>query len=202
MAIDKNPRQITRLRVEDQVKLEKLASVTSFDEGDNTPKFETISVTGDTIFKGNLESYNDSSLTFYQGNNSQTPSIYVSPLFDETVLSFNYNDGQAIDTSIMLDVSVDANILTDKSVFRHQLTLSSKTNTYIGIIYLLDKTPITSTQLLTIYTKATNGYLFLAVKVTGPIESQYAIGIGYTNNKWATTVGDAITNVSDVVTPL
>lgn len=89
-------------------------------------------------------------------------------------------------------------------MFRHQLTLSSKTNTYVGVIYLLDKTPITSTQLLTTYTHATNGYLFLAVKVSAPVGSQYAVGIGYRNdiNTWNTTDSDVITNVSDVVTTI
>lgn len=49
MAIDKNPRQITRLRVEDQAKLEKLASVTGFDEGDDTPQFDTLYVDGSLV---------------------------------------------------------------------------------------------------------------------------------------------------------
>lgn len=201
--IDKNPRQITRLRVEDQKNLERFINTSTYDSSTNTFEIgSNLEVNGNTIFKGNLDSYNDSLLTFYQGNNEQSADMAISPLFNENILSFNYYDGQAINSTINLDVSVDANILTNKSVFRHQLTLNSKTNTYIGIIYLLDNTPITSTQLLTTYTKATNGYLFLAVKVTGPVESQCAIGIGYNNNQWATIVGDAITGVTDTVKPL
>lgn len=49
MAIDKNPRQITRLRVEDQAKLEKLASVTGFDEGEDTPQFDSLYVDGSLV---------------------------------------------------------------------------------------------------------------------------------------------------------
>lgn len=208
--IDKNPRQITRLRVEDQAKLEKLASVTEFNEGDYTTQFDgSLNVNG-TIKSQEVVIYNDSQLTFYQGDSetaAQSANITITPLFGDietaTQLSFTYNlpDG-AEAYSAYLELEKTSNILTDKSVFRHQLTLQSATNTYVGVIYLLGNTPITSTQLLTAYTHAFNGYMFLAVKVTGPADSQNAIGIGYTNNKWATTYSDEITRVSDVVKPL
>ena len=110
MIIDKNPRQITRLRVEDQKKLEELATELTYNSTTNA--FEIGTNLG---VNGYLEAYNDSSLTFYQGNNAQTPSMGVSPLFDANKLSFFYNDGQDIDLSIMLDVSVEANILTDEN---------------------------------------------------------------------------------------
>ena len=213
MEIDKNPRQITRLRVEDQVKLEKLASVTRFYEGDNTPYFDALNVNGELYIntgmiisnnsqnKGNSIDLLNTDGTIYL-NGTDTDNNYIEFNLDGTIQTAltNKNTKTIFGKSIMKDPEQPEN--NNINLYRHQLTLNSATNTYIGVIYLLDNTPITSTQLLTTYTKAFNGYIFLAVKVTGPMGAQYAVGIGYTNNKWATTDSDAITNVSDVVKPL
>lgn len=92
----------------------------------------------------------------------------------------------------------------DITIYRHQLTLVSASNTYIGIILSRSNRKINSTSILTSVTGASssNNYLFLAVRVTGDTSAQYAVGIGYSNGKWATTVSDEIKSVSDSVTPL
>ena len=186
--IDKNPRQITRLRVEDQKRLEDLATEVVYNKDTDTTEIGTsLDVKGDIIISG--------------AGMIISPSACSLDLTDGSAIYLNGSDVDNNYIEFILDGTTQT-ALTNKNVFRHQLTLSSATNTYVGVIYLLDNTPITSTQLLTTHTKAFNGYIFLAVKVTGPVESQYAIGIGYTNNKWATTNSDAITNVSDVVTTI
>ena len=172
----------------------------------------TFEIGTDLYVNGSIKStdaimlYNDTQLTFYV-DKENSEDVTISPMFGYgegiTQLSFSYTLPDGAETYYAyLDLDKTSHILTDKNVFRHQLTLTSATNTYVGVIYLLDNTPITSTQLLTTHTKAFNGYIFLAVKVTGPMGAQYAIGIGYTNNTWATTDSDAITNVSDVVKPI
>lgn len=92
------------------------SSSNTFEIGTNLYVDGKLEINDDTIFKGNLDAYNDSLLTFYQGNNAQSIYMAISPLYDETKLAFLYNDGQAITTSIELDVSVNSNILTDKNV--------------------------------------------------------------------------------------
>lgn len=87
----------------------------TFEIGSNLEVNGNLEVNSDTIFKGNLKSYKDSILTFYQGDSSQSPYMDISPIFDEITLNFNYYDGQAIENSISLDVSVSSNILTDKN---------------------------------------------------------------------------------------
>lgn len=121
--MDKNPRQITRLRYLDARNLEKFVNSLTYESDTNTFEIGTklyvdgkFEVNDDAIFRGNLDAYNDSALTFYKGDNAQTPYMSMSPLFDTTTLSFLYYDGQAITTGIDLDVSVDAQILTDKNV--------------------------------------------------------------------------------------
>lgn len=120
--MDKNSRQITRLRYLDARNLEKFVNSLTYESDTNTFEIGTnlyvdgkLELNDDAIFKGNLDAYNDSALTLYQGDNAQSTYMAISPLFDETKLAFLYNDGQAIETSIRLDVSVDANILTDKN---------------------------------------------------------------------------------------
>ena len=135
MAIDKNPRQITRLRVEDQKNLERFINTSTYESSTNTFEIGT-----NLKVDGYLEAYNDSSLTFYQGNNAQTPSMGVSPLFGANQLSFFYNDGQDIDRSIMLDVSVDANILTDenvKTVFGNSLYGTGNIGLYVQYLSII-----------------------------------------------------------------
>lgn len=97
------------------------SSTNTFEIGTNLYVDGKLEINDDVFFKGNLDSYNDSALTFYQRDNAQSTYMSISPLFDETKLAFLYNDGQAIEASIGLDVSVDANILTDK-----------KTKTFFG----------------------------------------------------------------------
>lgn len=173
----------------------------------------TFEIDSDLEVNGTIKSndaimlYDDTQITFYF-EKENSADITISPLFefDETIpqLSFTYTLSDGTESySAYLDLDKSSNILTNKNVFRHQLTLQSATNTYVGVIYLLNKTQITSTQLLTTYTHATNGYFFLAVNVTAPLGSQYAIGIGYkNNNKWVTIDSDEIINVSDVVTTI
>lgn len=121
--MDKNPRQITRLRYLDARNLEKFVNSLTYESDTNTFEIGTnlyvdgkLEVDDDAIFRGNLDAYNDSALTFYQGDNAHTAFMGMSPIFDQTVVSFLYEDGQAISTSIDLDVSVDAHILTNKNV--------------------------------------------------------------------------------------
>lgn len=101
--IDKNPRQITRLRIEDQAKLEKLASVTRFDEGDNTPRFTVLYVDG-TAAANN----------FY---------VYETIDFTGGTIKYNSNDAgvefynsETEFTAHLHQVAANEEILTDKSV--------------------------------------------------------------------------------------
>lgn len=107
------------------------SSSNTFEIGPSLEVDSNLNVNGDTIFNGDLVSYRDSSFTFYEGDNSQTPSMGVSPLFDVNQLIFFYNDGQAIDSATMLDVSVDANILTNKNtktIFGKSIQKDSENN--------------------------------------------------------------------------
>jgi len=94
--IDKNPRQITRLRVEDQKKLEELATELTYNSTTNTVEVgKNLSVNGTILTNYNNEAFvivdeNNSSLTFSfeQGNalvikNENATGIYFDD-FDET----------------------------------------------------------------------------------------------------------------------
>lgn len=136
-------------------------------------KFE---VNDDVIFRGNLDGYNDSALTFYLGDNAQTPYMAMSPIFDRTTLSILYGDGQEITTSINLDVSVDAQILTNKNVktlfgnnsiygsgnidlYRHQLTAEDADGVTIFLTIISSNgLKIDSLQDLSAVTKPKDGY--------------------------------------------
>ena len=208
--IDKNPRQITRLRVEDQKNLEKIATKVVYNKDTDTTEIGT-----NLKVDGYLEAYNDESLTFYQRNNAQTPSMGVSPLFDANKLSFFYNDGQDIDLSIMLDVSVDANILTDENtktlfgnslygtgnidLYRHQLKVKVGGNAVYFVITSSSNLKVTSLQDLTTVTKATNGYFTLALR---PGETNDPLLVTYNNNVWGSSIGAITAITEDVVTPL
>lgn len=170
--MDKNPRQITRLRYLDARNLEKFVNSLTYESDTNTFEIGTklyvdgkFEVNDDAIFRGNLDAYNDSALTFYQGDNAQTPYMSMSPLFATTTLSFLYSDGQAINTSIDLDVSVDAQILTDKNVktfFGNKSIVKDPTKPNENNIDLYNhiiSIDINSTILLNIFVKASSSNL-------------------------------------------
>ena len=104
MAIDKNPRQITRLRVEDQAKLEKLASVTGFDEGEDTPQFDSLYVDG-SLAANNLYLYETID---FPGS--------ASLKYSEEDSEFIFSNAET-EFSVHLPLSyAEEEILTDKSV--------------------------------------------------------------------------------------
>lgn len=180
---------------------------------------DNLEVNGATIFKGNLYSYNDSAFSFYQGGDAQSPYMLISPLFNDIILSFSYNDGQHISSSINLDVSVEANILTDKNtktffgksilkdsennnidLYRHQLEVRVGGG---SIIYFV----ITSSSNLTIaslidlatVTKATNGYFTLGIH---PGETSEAVLVTFNNNVWGSSLGPITEITEDKVQPI
>ena len=203
MAIDKNPRQITRLRVEDQVKLEKLASVTRFDEGDNTPRFNELYVDG-TVSANNLYAYETIDFT-----GSGTIK------YNSNDAGFEFYNSETEFTAHLHQVAAAEEILTDQNVktlfgnslygtgnidlYRHQLKVKVGGNAVYFVITSSSNLKIASLQDLTTVTKATNGYFTLALR---PGETNDPLLVTYNNNKWGSSIG-AITEITeDVVQPL
>lgn len=224
--MDKNSRQITRLRYLDARNLEKFVNSLTYESDTNTFEIGTnlyvdgkLELNDDAIFKGNLDAYNDSALTLYQGDNAQSTYMSISPLFDETKLAFLYNDGQAIETSIGLDVSVDANILTDKNtktffgnksimkdpehpennnidLYRHSLEIkTADNNTYLIDIIASSNLKIDSPQDLTTVLKPASGSLWFGGICFG---NESASMLLYRGSVWC--IGKTITNVSNITT--
>lgn len=144
---------------------------------------DNLVINGDTIFNGNIESYNDSTLTFYQGDNGQTPFMTISPLFDENILLFESNNQEKI-TRINLDMSGESIILTDKNtktlfgnqsiygsgninLYRHQLTFLQEGGVYFVEIISSSNLKVDSLQKLTTLTKATTNYKIVLFNESG-----------------------------------
>lgn len=183
MAIDKNPRQITRLRVEDQAKLEKLASVTGFDEGDDTPQFDALYVDG-SLTANNLYLYETID---FPGS--------ASLKYSEEDSEFIFSNAET-EFSVHLPLSqAEEEILTDKSVktlfgnqniygsgnidlYKHYLELTAGGKTFRGVILSSNNLDCTGvgTKLITLL-KCTPGEThyyehFLDMTDTG---SEYAL---------------------------
>lgn len=170
---------------------------------------------------GYLDAYNDSSLTFYQGNNAQTPSMGVSPFFGENKLSFFYNDGQDIDTSIKLDTSVDADILTDKNtktlfgnslygsgnidLYVHYLSIIADNKFYYGVVYSSNNIIASSPQKLTTLFKATPDTPLDCITLSN-IDTNTVGLLKWTGDIWMIQLANDnfvnVTNVTDVVETL
>lgn len=190
------------------------SSTNTFEIGTNLYVDGKLEVNDDTIFNGNLFSYNDSELTFYEGNNTHSSYMSISPLFGNTKLSFNYNDGQDIITIIGLDVSVDANILTDKNtktlfgnkslygsgnidLYMHNLSLTINGTSYYAVIYSSNNLVIDSVQDLTTVTKGHGQLLAIGSNKSVAI-------IAYQGSVWFNVLGEEgqdnnVTNVTDSV---
>lgn len=159
--IDKNPRQITRLRVEDQAKLEKLASVTGFDESDNTPQFDSLYVDG-SLVANNLYLYETID---FPGS--------ASLKYSEEDSEFIFSNAET-EFNVHLPLSqAEEEILTDKSVktlfgnksiygsgnidlYVHYLNISTGNIKWTGVVYSSNNIIVNSPQKLTTLLKATN----------------------------------------------
>lgn len=109
------------------------------------------SIQADLNTYGGIQSFNDSSLSFYQYEDTQSSYFDISPLFGQYELSFTHFDGQAITATATLKMDGDCNILTNINVktlfgnqsiygsgnidlYKHYLTLTAGGKTFRGVI--------------------------------------------------------------------
>ena len=138
-----------------------------------------ISIQADLNTYGGIQSFNDSSLSFYQYEDTQSSYFDISPLFGQYELSFTHFDGQAITATATLKIDGDCNILTNINVktlfgnqsiygsgnidlYRHILKLggtaaSGQVMIFYGIIESPNNLKVDSLQDLTTLTKALSG---------------------------------------------
>lgn len=102
--IDKNPRQITRLRVEDQVKLEKLASSTSFDAND------ILQIDSNLRVAGNVETLGLS--IWESGQNEQAFLEYQYDSDNFRLINYNTN----ATTNIPLADNAELSVVTNETI--------------------------------------------------------------------------------------
>ena len=213
MAIDKNPRQITRLRVEDQKKLEELATELTYNSTTNTVEVgKNLSVNGTILTNYNDEAFvivneNNSSLTFSfeQGNalvikNENGTGIYCDEFGESGELykvATSNNLKTVFGKSIMTDPDQPGNNNID--LYRHQLKVKVGGNAVYFVITSSSNLKVASLQDLTTVTKATNGYFTLAMN---PGETDTPLLVTYNNNVWGSSIGAITAITEDVVTPL
>ena len=205
--MDKNPRQITRLRVEDQAKLEKLARVTGFDEGEDTPQFDSLYVDGSLV-----------------ANN-----LYLYETIDfpgSASLKYSEEDSEFIFSNVETEFSAhlplshaEEEILTDKNVktlfgnqtlygsgnidlYRHQLQFKDGKTLYFAEIISSSNLKIDSLQDLTTLTKATTNFKIVLYDETDAGANEILI---YSGSIWEYDIaGEAatFTTITDVVTTI
>ena len=196
------------------------SSTNTFEIGTNLYVDGDTTIQGDFKTYGNLESFNDSFLSFYQGNTAQYPYMSLSPLFDDINLIFEYNDGQDITNQIILDMSKDANILTDKNtktifgnqsiygsgnidLYRHQIALNTSIGTYWVEIISSNNLKVDSVTDLTTLTKATNGYKIVAYKLEGADSAPSEMLFNYASGVWSGSSASAtILGCTDSITTI
>lgn len=160
--IDKNPRQITRLRVEDQKKLEELATKLTYNSSTDTTEIGTsLYVNGSIKSTDAIMLYNDTQLTFYI-DKENSEDVTISPMFGYegiTQLSFSYTLPDGTETySAYLNLDRTSHILTDqntKKLFGNSLYGTGNIDLYNHIISI----DINATILLNIFVKASSSNL-------------------------------------------
>ena len=124
--IDKNPRQITRLRVKDQKKLEELATELTYNSTTNTVEVgSNLEVNGQAIFNADIKSYNGAGLFLYD-NVGDSENVNIWAGVSDKVLYIDYgNEGNPdLDVSVQIPLSSDSTVLTTsntKTLFGNSL---------------------------------------------------------------------------------
>lgn len=209
--IDKNPRQITRLRVEDQKKLEKIAGDSSFDRISpyrlNTT-LELVSEKGVGLANSNASFWmsndsndiligcnDDGELVITQGNDEHhlpypdTQEGEREDIIDEIVTSSNLKT--LFGNSLYGTGNID--------LYRHQLKVKVGGSAVYFVITSSSNLKVASLQDLTTVTKATNGYFTIAMR---PGETDVPVLVTYNNNVWGSSIGAITAITEDVVTTI
>lgn len=182
---------------------------------------DNLEINGDIIFNGNIDSYHDSQLTFHEGSDNQSAYMVISPLYDVKKLVFEYNDGQDIMSTIKLDVSEEANILTDKNtktvfgksilkdpdngnidLYRHQLTFRQEGGLYFAEIISSSNLKVDSLQKLATLTKATTNYKIVLFNESGIDATDILV---YNGSIWEFDIAGeeaTFTTITDTITTL
>lgn len=223
--MDKNPRQITRLRVEDQKRLEDLATEVVYNEDTNTTEIGgNLEVDGETKLNKlsvlNTDAFNDGIFFNNSHHNAQHIGVDNNTFYFEIV----NEEGEFTEDYAELDIIQgrgDQYILTSGNtktlfgnkniygtgnidLYRHQLTGSLLDNNVIYMQIISSRnTLIDSIQDLTSVTKATSGYVINGiVRVNGIMNAAY---IYYNGSTWNVSYNDtssSIKTINDTVTTI
>ena len=209
MAIDKNPRQITRLRVEDQKKLEDLATEVVYNKNTNTVEVgSNLSVNGVARLPHIvIDPTNDDTgvdITFNTDNlyNSQLKFFFMA---DGLTYTLQANDGDGlIVTDNNIKTVFGKSILKDPeqpednniNLYRHSLEIkTADKNTYLMTFNASSNLKIASLQDLTTVLKPDSGSLWFGGICFG---NESASMLLYRGNVWC--IGKTIVDVSNITT--
>lgn len=193
-------RMATTKQLEILDKLSPLASEINYNKDTNTMEVGgnlyvdgNFSIQADLNTYGGIQSFNDSSLSFYQYEDTQSSYFDISPLFGQYELSFTHFDGQAITATATLKMDGDCNILTNINVktlfgnqsiygsgnidlYVHYLSFTINSKIYYGVVYSSNNLVVDSVQDLTTIMKSDGQILALG-------ESDNAL-IAYVGGIW------------------
>lgn len=165
----------------------------TFEVGTNLYVDGNFSIQANLNTYGAIQSFNDSSLSFYQDNDIQSSYFDISPSFGQYELSFAHFDGQAITTTATLKIDGNCNILTNINVktlfgnqsiygsgnidlYVHYLSFTINSKIYYGVVYSSNNLVVDSVQDLTTIMKSDGQILALG-------ESDNAL-IAYVGGIW------------------
>ena len=211
--MDKNPRQITRLRVEDQKKIEELATKVVYNKDTNTTEVGSdLKINGDlystTYIYGYLYSIemDDSSGIYFEKKTQDDGLINaVLDLSDENIDTQTILTDKNTKTVFGKSIRKDPEQPEDNiDLYRHSLEIKTvDNNTYLMTFNASSNLKIASLQDLTTVLKPASGSLWFGGVCFG---NQSASMLLYRGNVWC--IGTTITDVSnvktivDTVTPL
>lgn len=156
--MDKNPRQITRLRYLDARNLEKFVNSLTYESDTNTFEIGTgLFVDGKATFNSEIVSQNGGGLYLYdnEGGNENV-NIYADVSGQVLYINYNNSDNIDLDVTVQIPLSHHSIVLTNantKTLFGNQsLEGSGNIDLYNHIISI----DINSTILLNIFVKASS----------------------------------------------
>lgn len=208
MAIDKNPRQITRLRVEDQKNLERFINTSTYESSSNTFEIGTnLKVDGSTKFNKGITIMNELEpiITTYDNEGNPVNIILEQP-DTITILSKNvvtniplgWEDGIVVKDINLKTIFGNQSIYTEDGtgnidLYVYTLKLSASFGGGMGYIYIDYQTSdnnnnveVNSVTKFTTLTKATEGSIISCIcsKETGDGVTVIGNNIRYENGVW------------------